>query len=112
MTNANRCHPDFPDDWAPKDEDIAGREGWAMVESRGGLEIQRCDVNDLPYQNAPHFKYDDDAQEHVRQRAMQGSDLHQRALAIHDKYAPTIREAYEDEHWQKAEKERGRSNRR
>lgn len=84
----NLFAPDYPDHWTAADDDAACAEGWNIFEAdgRGVLEIERIDCNDPPHENAPTFKYDDDAIEHVRIRALQGSELHARALAIHRKY--------------------------
>lgn len=87
MSN-NIFAPEYPDHWTAADDDAAAAEGWGIFEAdgRGVLEIERIDCNDPPHEDAPTFEYDDDAIEHVRIRALQGSELHARALAIHRKY--------------------------
>ena len=81
------AHPTLNRSWTLADQDRACREGWAIFEaSRGGitlLEIERNDVNDPPFENAPHFEFDEDARAHVYKQACKGSRFHRRALRIH-----------------------------
>lgn len=85
---ANVFAPEYPDQWTATDADAANAEGWDIfeVDGRGVLEIERNDCNDPPHENAPTWESDDAAIEHVRVRALQGSELHARALAIHRSY--------------------------
>lgn len=87
------AHPDFEDLWTNADQGRACSEGWAIFEAHGYLEIERNDVNDPPYEDAPYHESDDAAIEHVRARAAQGSELHGRALVIHARYEELILQA-------------------
>ena len=79
------AHPDFPQDrWSLADDHAADAEGWNLYDIGGKLEIERNDVNDC--EGAPHLT-DKTALAHVTARAHAGSDLHIRALEIHDRYA-------------------------
>jgi len=86
-------HPHFPEDrWTIADAHAADAEGWNIFEAHGYLEIERNDVNHPPYQDAPHWNSDDDAIDFVKAKAAEGSERHQRALAIHEKYDELIKE--------------------
>ncbi len=84
------AHPGLDDRWTVRDQARACREGWAIYEAaRYGitvLEIERNDVNDPPYEDAPQFKSDEEAIAHVRRRAREGSRLHRRALELHRRW--------------------------
>ena len=78
------AHPSSPQvDWTNADEDAARAEGWAIYDADGGLEIEKNDTSDAPYEGAPEFKDDAEALAHVERRAAAGSELHRRALEIH-----------------------------
>ena len=89
--NQRLAHPDFPDEWTLADCDAACAEGWSIYKAHGALEIERNDVNDPPHENAPEWDSDDAAIEFIKAKASEGSERHQRALAIHEKYAEEIR---------------------
>jgi hypothetical protein len=75
-------HPDFPDaQWTVADANAAEAEGWNIYDAGGVLEIGRNDVNHD--ENTLTFADHDDAVVHVSICARAGSELHQRALAIH-----------------------------
>lgn len=84
-----------PEEWTDQDADRADAEGWNLYEYRGGLEIQRNDENDPPHEDAPRFEDDEHALKWVRSQAQRGSEMHSRALAIHQKYAAQIAEQIE-----------------
>jgi hypothetical protein len=63
-------------DWLPADRRVARREGWDLAMAGRGPCIQRTD------DTAP-FADDAEALRHVKYGAARGSDVHQRALAIH-----------------------------
>jgi hypothetical protein len=78
-------HDDFPDDhWTLDDASAADAEGWNIYDAGGVLEIERNDTNDV--EGATFFPTDDDARDHVTRRALEGSEMHQRALKIDQKY--------------------------
>ncbi|MEN6401498.1 MAG: hypothetical protein ABFD94_06090 [Armatimonadia bacterium] len=64
--------------WTDADRQAAQREGWDVFEldSRGVLEIQRCESDDV---ETP-FRTDALAAMHVHERAKAGSELHRKAL--------------------------------
>lgn len=68
-------------DWGPDDSAAASKEGWDVFDCGPRLEIERIDD---PADTDPVFEDDDEAIEHVRASAAAGSDLHRRALAIHE----------------------------
>lgn len=84
----NLFAPKYPDEWTAADSDAADAEGWNIWEAdgRGVLEIERNGKHNPPHENAPTYKYDNDAIDHVRRCAADGSALHARALAIHRRY--------------------------
>jgi len=89
MNESSLAHPDFPETpWTSADDDAACREGWNIFEAHGVLEIERIDDNDI--EDAPQFTTDDAAVAHVSKRALAGSLLHLRAMAIHAHYALRI----------------------
>lgn len=68
-------------DWGPDDSAAATKEGWDIFDCGPRLEIERIDS---PEDGGPLFEGDDEAIEHVRKKAAEGSDLHRRAIAIHE----------------------------
>lgn len=89
MDKDSLAHPDFPEcPWTRADDDAACREGWNIWDAHGVLEIERIDENDI--EGAPEFPTDDAAIAHVSKRALEGSLLHLRAMAIHSHYALKI----------------------
>lgn len=70
------------------DNTQAEREGWALFDANGILEIQRVDEPDLPNcpvageHGGPVFACDDDAVLHVSKAADAGSAYHREALRL------------------------------
>lgn len=62
--------------WTNADAQKSLKEGWSVFQSNTGFEIQ-TDQEELI------FPTDEDAMEHVAKRALEGSELHIRALAVH-----------------------------
>jgi len=65
---------DTPDDDA-FDQGLALEEGWCIMSSEDGKQIERDD-------EATHFRCDSDAEDHVNRVARAGSYYHQQALRI------------------------------
>jgi len=72
--------------WTHEDDIIAGREGWGVFNnSDHGIRIERIDdmfVFNEDGDGSPVFEGDDDALAFVQRWALDGSDLHKRALAF------------------------------
>jgi hypothetical protein len=80
--------------WTVADHKGAGVEGWELDDLYGVPLIAAVNTQGLePEALDPVFANDDDALAHVRQRAADGSELHTRALAIHEKaYAKVMQD--------------------
>lgn len=86
--------PTIADLWKAFDGRMAFREGWGVFESdRRGLEIQAD--GDRPQFVRNGSAYDEEAEDHVRNRASGGSLYHAYALAIHDRQAADHRRVAE-----------------
>lgn len=71
-------------EWSTSDQVAAEFEGWAIFWGDvRGLEIARCD--DDP---GERFASDEEALQHVKKRAGEGSDMHKRALIINARSNP------------------------
>lgn len=58
--------------WTEENQENACRDGWLLIQS---TEIQRLDCDG-------HFPNDAAAKQHVRNRALQGSALHKKAIGL------------------------------
>jgi len=82
-----KAHPGFPDDdWTLADDEAARLETWMIDASEEHLCLVPCTDADGP------LFFQDKAQVliHVTACALEGSLLHRKALAIHDKYVPRL----------------------
>jgi hypothetical protein len=66
--------------WTDADEAIANAEGWTLDDSAEAYSIQRLD--ELDCMGVPDFANDLEALAHVTCRALEGSDLHRRAIML------------------------------
>lgn len=69
----------YPVHWNDADDDAAAAEGWSLYDFTGGLDIQRID-------GRRRLADDDAALDLVVKKAVCGSPLHGRALAIYFLY--------------------------
>lgn len=76
--------------WTTQDDALAQREGWAVFDfdGTGLLEIEHLDCQEI--EGAPTLSSDYEALQIVRAKALAGSPLHIRALAIHEQDAKAI----------------------
>jgi hypothetical protein len=70
--------------WTCEDSRAAMTEGWDLFEAHGNDVLWDIERDD----EAAAFASDADAMAHVAARAATGSDLHQRALALHGSEPP------------------------
>ena len=74
----------------PEEQDTrAISEGWSIFESDDGvLRLRRASMSrnqiDQSYPVEPPFKSDSEALAYVKQQALLGSELHRKALELHD----------------------------
>lgn len=92
--------PALPE-WTPADCAAACDEGWCVfnVDGGGPLEIERDDEAEV-------FESDDEAIAHVRRRAKAGSELHQKAITLHDAHNPEDDDSEEIERYWTAREQR------
>jgi hypothetical protein len=79
--------------WTEEQDTRAISEGWSIFESDDGvLRLQRIDEPqsiDQSYPVEPPFKSDSEALAYVKQQALLGSELHRKALELHDTVSDT-----------------------
>jgi hypothetical protein len=86
-SDSSPAHPHFPDVvWSMADDHDAEKEGWAIYEAKGVLEIEA--IQDPEHEFAIIQKDDPSALAYVAAKAAAGSERHLRALRIHASFLP------------------------